>query len=320
MARLREFHQMVDEISDEGVGLDDDDTRSVSIKSTVFDYIFENGRRYHRYHAGSYPLPNDDLEQARLKLCHHLWSAIMNERLCKMPLHNPQRILDIGCGTGDWAIDMGDCFPSAIVIGTDLSPIQPTWIPPNVRFYIEDAEDEWTFDGSFDLVHGRMLAGSITDWHRFFKQAYEQLRPGGWVEMNEVESRFYSDDAKPRDVAVLRRTTARFEKASTALGKPFNVSVLRQAMHDAGFVDIQEEVYKIPIGTWPANPILKNLGHAALTAAHESVEPYMLALGTRVLGESAGTIHDMARSMKHEISKPHLHLYTQAHFIWGRKP
>lgn len=31
-----------------------------------------------------------------------------------------------------WCIDMGDEFPAAEVIGVDLSPIQPTWVPPNV--------------------------------------------------------------------------------------------------------------------------------------------------------------------------------------------
>lgn len=40
---------------------------------------------------------------------------------------DPQMILDIGTGTGIWAIDAGEKYPSAKVIGTDLSPIQPNW-------------------------------------------------------------------------------------------------------------------------------------------------------------------------------------------------
>lgn len=34
---------------------------SASITSSVLDYEFENGRRYHAYKAGSYPLPNDEV-------------------------------------------------------------------------------------------------------------------------------------------------------------------------------------------------------------------------------------------------------------------
>lgn len=37
------------------------------------------------------------------------------------------RILDLGTGTGIWAIEMGDKFPDSEIIGTDLSPVQPSW-------------------------------------------------------------------------------------------------------------------------------------------------------------------------------------------------
>lgn len=51
----------------------------------------------------------------------------------------PSKVLDVATGTGSWAIDFGDEYPEAEVIGTDLSPIQPAFVPPNVRFFIEDS-------------------------------------------------------------------------------------------------------------------------------------------------------------------------------------
>lgn len=51
----------------------------------------------------------------------------------------PRKVLDIATGTGTWAVDFGDEYPEAIVIGTDLSPIQPAFVPPNVSFFVEDS-------------------------------------------------------------------------------------------------------------------------------------------------------------------------------------
>jgi ubiquinone/menaquinone biosynthesis C-methylase UbiE len=58
---------------------------------------------------------------------HHIYNMLLGGRLHVAPLDKPQRILDIGTGTGIWAIDIADQFPEAEVIGTDLSPIQPSW-------------------------------------------------------------------------------------------------------------------------------------------------------------------------------------------------
>jgi ubiquinone/menaquinone biosynthesis C-methylase UbiE len=66
------------------------------------------------------------------------------------------RQVDIGTGTGAWAVEVADQFPSAVVYGTDLSPIQPQWVPENVEFRVENITQGLDFDdGSTDLVHSR---------------------------------------------------------------------------------------------------------------------------------------------------------------------
>jgi methylase of polypeptide subunit release factors len=49
----------------------------------------------------------------------------MDGKLYFAPIESPKRVLDIGTGTGIWAMDFGDEFPEAEVTGTDISPIQP---------------------------------------------------------------------------------------------------------------------------------------------------------------------------------------------------
>jgi ubiquinone/menaquinone biosynthesis C-methylase UbiE len=117
---------------------------------------------------------------------HHLFGILLGGRLHLAPLDNPQRILDIGTGTGIWALDIAAEFPSAEVIGTDLSPIQPLWVLPNVQFIVEDAESEWVYaENSFDYIHSRCMMGSIKDWDKLLEQAFFCLRPGGYIESAE---------------------------------------------------------------------------------------------------------------------------------------
>jgi hypothetical protein len=67
---------------------------------------------------------------------------------------------------------VADEFPTAVVKGTDLSAIQPSWIPPNCQFEIDDYNKDYGFENSYDLVHTRELLGTVPDWVEFFKKAY----------------------------------------------------------------------------------------------------------------------------------------------------
>ncbi|KAK0636723.1 hypothetical protein B0T17DRAFT_613411 [Bombardia bombarda] len=83
---------------------------------------------------------------------------ITNGQLFLAPIgENPSKIINIGTGTEIWAIEMGDRFPSAEILGLDLSPIQPLWVPTNVRFMIDDVEDEWASGSGWDFAHLRAL-------------------------------------------------------------------------------------------------------------------------------------------------------------------
>jgi hypothetical protein len=94
-----------DGISDAGYETDSIGTASLSLVSSVRDYIFENGRRYYRFYEGSYNFPNNDSEQDREDLAHALIASFCH-RLHFAPIGaNPQNILNIGTGTGMWAID-----------------------------------------------------------------------------------------------------------------------------------------------------------------------------------------------------------------------
>lgn len=46
-------------------------------------------------------------------------------------------------------------------------------VPANLKFFIDDVEDPWTYNYKFDFIYSRMLTGSIRDWPKFIQQCYE---------------------------------------------------------------------------------------------------------------------------------------------------
>ncbi len=64
----------------------------------------------------------------RIDMEHEKYFLLLDEKRYLAPIGpNPQQILDLGTGTGIWAMDIADQFPSAQVLGIDIAPIQPTW-------------------------------------------------------------------------------------------------------------------------------------------------------------------------------------------------
>jgi trans-aconitate methyltransferase len=164
---------------------------------------------------------------------------------------NPQRVLDLGTGTGIWSIDFADEFPSALVIGTDLSPIQPSAVPPNCKFYVDDFESEWTFtpDEAFDFIHGRAIGGCIANYELLYRRIYDNLKPGGWVEMQEFEAGFYSpDDPLLSKSPNCKKWVQLGNVASENVGRSFaTAQEQRQKMIDAGFENVYDDKYNVSL-------------------------------------------------------------------------
>lgn len=140
-------------------------------------------------------MPNDEKEQERLDLAHHIFKMLLRGHLHRAHLPcSPRHVLDFGTGTGSWAIDFADVHPDSHVVGIDLSPIQPSNIPPNCRFFVDDIESPWTFDSKFDFIHARAMSGSIRDWDTLLHQALENLNEDGVIELQEYEAVYKSDD------------------------------------------------------------------------------------------------------------------------------
>ncbi|GKT41649.1 secondary metabolism regulator LAE1 [Colletotrichum spaethianum] len=257
---------------------------SASLSSSVYSHEYENGRRYHSYRHGRYPLPNDDQEQGRENMKH-----VMNLELTVSPSmrydgklfyapigDNPQKIIDIGTGTG-WALTfngVADLLPAASVLGIDLSPIQPGWVPPNVKFLVDDAEDDWLNGDNFDFVHFRMMGMALK----------------------------------------------RLDKAFGRFGLHFhNARDLGPRLEAAGFKNIQCEVKKVPIGTWPKDNTLRLVGNYMKETA-AGIATAFVGKPFEALGLLEVERQVWLATVKKALEDRSKHRYFNQYFWYAQKP
>lgn len=158
---------------------------------------------------------------------------------------------------------MGDEFPDAQIEATDLSPIQPDTVPNNVRFFIDDAsEEDWALPPAyFDYIHTRVLLGCFTDFRQVINRAYHYTKPGGYMESQEIMSTMYCDDGTmPADWPFLDWNQT-IDYAAMEADRPMRIAnKLKRWYEEAGFVDVQEKVFRLPVNSWPRDKHLKTLG------------------------------------------------------------
>ncbi|KAF5013962.1 hypothetical protein FDECE_50 [Fusarium decemcellulare] len=220
--------------------------------------------------------------------------------------------------------DFADEFPNAEVIGTDISPIQPSWVPPNLKFEIEDCTQEWTFDpNSIDYVHMRYLYGSISDWAALFREAFKVTKPGGWVESYEASPRMESDDGSVTETCAINEWGKFFIEGGKKLNRTFEIidkDLQKKYMEDAGFVDVQIWDLKAPIGGWAKDARLKEIGQFAQAALEQDYEGYVLFMANMVLGWSKEEVSLYCAQLRREIRSGKFHPFYRQRVVYGRKP
>ncbi|RYP09317.1 hypothetical protein DL764_001364 [Monosporascus ibericus] len=217
----------------------DNASSTASLTASILEYRTVHGRTFHseRGNAQSWN-PNDARHMESMDL--------LNMGYVTSSLSSVKPSLLIRSS------DFADQYPSAEVIGVDISPQQAHWLPPNLKFEVDDVTQPWTYaPNSFDFIHIRWLVGAIPDWNELFKQAYKTLKPGGYLESKESSALIQSDDGTVPVGSALDQWGRVFWEAGKKFGRSFRVhedGLQRKAMEAAGFVDIKETDYKASAG------------------------------------------------------------------------
>ncbi|KAI1501566.1 S-adenosyl-L-methionine-dependent methyltransferase [Biscogniauxia marginata] len=252
----------------------DRESSSMSVSSSVFNFVEEHGRTYHWYKEGRYWMPNDE---------HIICLKVFRGQLALAPVKNPARVLDFGTGTGIWAIEFAIENPGSDVLGTDLSPIQPELkkkkksgsiahtpyrpcVPPNCRFEVEDVEDEWG--------GGSSRTSSTTST----RAAHARVGP---TARSRARALRRWNDALERALALAVRTGAGC--ARSALPSPGN--------------------------PWPRGEAQKELGALQMRNILEGIHGMSMTLLTKMLGMRAEEVEALLVEVRKDLQNRNIHFY-----------
>ncbi len=203
-----------------------------------------------------YMLPKDLSEVNRLDFQHYMLRFALRGNYVA-PLQRPLAILDVGCGTGRWAMEMAESWPEANVVGVDLTPpnvdmqgdlgrTQPDRRPENYTFVTGNVLQGLPFaENTFDFVHQRLLYAAIPrpQWPMVIAELHRVATPGGWVELVEGSLGANSDGPAMQQLAqwIIAATSRRQIDMQIS---PHLPGYLR----DAGFRDVRVREEHLPIG------------------------------------------------------------------------
>src|ERR1039457_1679509 len=98
------------------------------------------------------------------------------------------RILDAGCGTGEWSSRLAELFPRAQVVGVDifdhdldLARSRYASLAPRLTFEHQSVFELRAADRSFDLTVCRHVLHSIPYPERVIAELVRVTRPGGYL-------------------------------------------------------------------------------------------------------------------------------------------
>jgi SAM-dependent methyltransferase len=129
---------------------------------------------------------------------------------------SPQDVLDIGCSVGMSTFALQDCYPSARLVGLDLSPyflaiaqLQAQQQQRQVRWVHAAAEATGLPETSFDLVSLCLVCHELprTAASAIFSEARRLLRPGGHLAIMDMNPHSQVHRQLPPYVLTLLKST-----------------------------------------------------------------------------------------------------------------
>ncbi|CAG8713830.1 11559_t:CDS:2 [Gigaspora margarita] len=159
-------------------------------------YEIIGGRKFLKTDEANNFMPSDEMELRRMDINHVLtrysWKGNFSAPVEEILKNSKATVLDAGCGTGCWVLDLGHDFPNSTFVGVD---IQSNGFPPvnerspNIGFLEYNLLSGIPFpDETFDYVHMASMWTALTK-QQYINVIHELVRVtknNGWIEIYEA--------------------------------------------------------------------------------------------------------------------------------------
>jgi len=221
---------------------------------------------------------------------------------------------------------MADEFPHAEVVGVDLAPLQPQWVPVNCTFELCDLDAHCLpyENDSFDVVHARNMHAGISNYPHFVHELTRILRPGGVLILIEFDLRPIADGmlvSKQHKTDVYGWCTLTEEVQRSLVARGVDVTVPERMgviAHETGWYgEVLQQHADIPIGFWPKDPTLLTVGQLAwmnFDLLVLAIKPLLLSSGI-----SEGDVKMLIEDAQRDLYQPLVNMSTRLHLVHAIK-
>ncbi|KAF7363228.1 Methyltransferase str2 [Mycena venus] len=116
------------------------------------------------------------------------WTNFLGDGLCPEDIGKPRKILEIGAGSGAWAIHAAKLYPEADVLAIDMNPLPARPLPPNLSYQQVNILEPFPFPaGTFDVVHIRLVLIHLPDAFSVLSRIIDLVAPGGWLLADDLD-------------------------------------------------------------------------------------------------------------------------------------
>jgi hypothetical protein len=150
---------------------------------------------------------------------------------------------------------------------------------------------------------------------------YRTLKPGGWIEIQDMRWAYGSDDntvvpeyAPQKMMELVQMGLAALGIDSQSTEKHF------ERLTNAGFANIGQFGRSVPVGLWPAVRQSKQMGMYCRTHTLDGLEAVMLGPLTRGLGWSKERVEEFSSSVRSDLLNPSIHSYVYFQALWAQRP